>query len=957
MKKALLCLLLIISLGSICARTAGLAFIEAVKDPAKLYQQALALRDQGVEIYYYNQGGFLVGLDSAKYVNVSQTFSTDGNLYLVGSPDGTLPQLPPDAGTALLQIGSVILLGTPLDEVALRQKIRYPFTHLELTPMRLPEAQSKSNFNPSHSVELQSLVNAVEVDSVVSHIQGLQDFGTRYCRADNRLAVSQWIRDRFISFGVPNVELHQFSWQDTDQYNVVATIPGCVYPDEYIIVGGHHDSINMDDPFLNSPGADDNASGTAACLEMARVMMASGYQPRRSIRFVTFAAEEHGMFGSYAYAYYAVVNGMNIRLMINHDMIANNTAAPGDWQVRLMPYEGSMEHSFRAQSITSLYTSMQTYFGTLNFHLSDGVPFWYVGYNVIYFFEHEFSPHYHSGDDIVANIDGNYCTEVIKASTAIAATFADLPQTPENLVVRDYGDGQSLHVAWDLSTDPTVSHYRVYWGNDQDDIANNYVDCTGNSYVLSGLNEATEYLIRVASVDACNNESVGAMGRGIPLVIPLTPAEFMDSPQRHCVKLSWQANGEYDLAGYKIYRSTAAEDPGSLLVTVAPSDASYRDHDVNGGLHCYYYRIFAFDHDGNMSAGSQVIRSRPASMDQGVLIVDQTRGASGSDILNPSDEMVDDFYDDMLEGFDPYLIDLEEVEDLKVADLGIFHCVIWHSNCRPDFVSGSAHNDALRGYIQLGGKVFFSVYYPGRRFEQSYRYPATFEAGRFVHDVLGIGEVDFKVQSRFKTALPLQEQYPIIEVDPLKCRPDMNNHIKGVEGMTPTDSAIAIYSYSSDYDNNSDEGYLNGKAVGIRNEYGYGAAITLSFPLYFMDADSAKALVQYVLNHDFVVPNPDEDTGLTPAAGLSLSLPSPNPFSNSMSITLRTKDFSKPTSLKVYNQRGQLVRTLLQDSPLNVEVFNWDARDNLGRKVSSGVYLLQAKQGKHSVSKKIVYMK
>ena len=73
---------------------------------------------------------------------------------------------------------------------------------------------------------------------------------------------------------------------------------------------------------------------------------------------------------------------------------------------------------------------------------------------------------------------------------------------------------------------------------------------------------------------------------------------------------------------------------------------------------------------------------------------------------------MDDFYDDMLEGFDPYLIDLEEVEDLKVADLGIFHCVIWHSNCRPDFVSGSAHNDALRGYIQLGGKVFFSVYYP-----------------------------------------------------------------------------------------------------------------------------------------------------------------------------------------------------------------------------------------------------
>ena len=958
MKKILLSLFLIISLASICAQTSNLAFIEAVKAPTELYQQALALQGAGVEIYYYNQAGFLVALDSAKNVSISQTISTDGKLYLVSSPDGSLPQIPPDAGTPVLKLGNVILLRSHLDGINLRQKIRYPIMPLELTPMRLPEAHPRSSFNPSPSVDLQNLVNAVEVDSVVSYLQGLQDFGTRYCFADNRLAVSQWIRDKFLSFGVPNVELQQFSLENTDQYNVVATIPGSVYPDEYIIVGGHHDSLNQyDDPYLSAPGVDDNASGTAACLEMARVMMAAGFQPKRSIRFVTFAAEEWGMVGSYAYARYALENEMDIRLMINHDMIGNNTADPDDWLVRLMPYEVSMEHSLRAQKITSLYTDMQTYFGELNFPASDGAPFWEAGYDVIYFFEHEFSPYYHSGDDTVENIDEHYCTEVIKASTAIAATFADMPQPPANLVVQDSGDGQSLRLAWDLSPDPTVSHYRIYWGTDHYQMMDNYIDCTENGCVLSGLNAGTQYLISVSAVDAGNSESLGTTGTGKPLATPLIPTGLKDSPGRRYVQLSWQPNDEYDLAGYQIYRSTDAEDPGSLLATVNAPETSYRDTNVIGGLHSYYYRVCAFDHAGNLSAGSDAIRSRPLTMNQGVLIVDETKGGNGSSIFSPTDEMVDEFYAQMLAGYEPYVIDLEELDELKLADLAIFSCVLWHGNDQQDIMGASAYKDFIREYVELGGKVFFSVYHPSSAFELNNGYPATFDPGKFIHDVLGIKAADFTNQTRFKTASPLQADYPLIQVDPLKSLAALNHHINKVEGLTPTDAATAIYAYASDFADDSTQGYLNGQAVGIRNDYGYGTAITLSFPLYYMVADSAKALVQHVFRNDFAELYPSELGGNAPAANLSLSLPSPNPFSGSVSITLKANDYAKTASLKIYNQRGQLVRTLLNDKPLNVEVFNWDARDENGRKVSSGIYYLQAKQGKHAVSRKVVYVK
>ena len=958
MKKLLLSLLLIFTLTCLCAQTANLAFIEATKAPNKLYQQARALQDAGVEIYYYNEAGFLVSSHSAKGISISQTLSTHGKLYLVSSPDGALPQLPPDAGTPVLQLGNVILLQTSLDEIALRQKISYSFMPLQLTPLQLPEAAPHSSCKVSVVSDVQAIVNLVEANSVRSHIQSLQDFGTRYALADNRLAISQWIKDRFLSFGITDVELHSFEWRNTTQYNVVATIPGSVYPDEYIIVGGHHDSINMyDDPYLGAPGADDNASGTAACLEMARVMMAGGFQPQRSIRFITFAAEEFGLWGSKAYADYADENNLNIRLMINHDMIANNSADPGEWLVRLMPYEGSLEQSYFACNITANYTTLQPYLGNLNSTSSDSAPFWQAGYNVAYFFEDEFSPHYHSSDDIVDNIDPAYAAEVIKASTALAAHFAKMPDAPSNLRVQDQGDGQSLRLSWDEPQNQNIGNYRIYWGDNYIDMTDNHVDCTGNSYILSGLDEGLEYVVAIASVDAENLESFGITGTGTPLLKPLTPAEFTDSPQRRSVQFTWRPNDEYDLAGYKIYRSTSVNDPGSLLATVAAPDTAYQDTNVSGGLHSYYYRICAFDHDGNLSTASDTIRSRPLTMNRGVLIVDETIGGSGSTVFTPTDEMVDEFYADMLAGYEPCVIDLEEFEDLKLADLGVFSCLLWHGNDQADISGAAAYTDILRQYVELGGKALFSVYHPSSDFEMNAGYPASFEAGNFIYDVLGIAEVDFTTQSRFKTALPLLNEYPALQVDPIKSLPALNHHIPRVEGMTPTDNATAIYAYAGEYDDDSAQGYLNGLAVGIKNDYRLGSAITLSFPLYYMETDSAKDMVQHVFRHEFAELCPAESGSNAPAARLSLSLPAPNPFSGSVGITLKANDYTKNTSLKIYNQRGQLVRTLMQDKPIGVEEFSWDARDENGNRVSSGVYFLQAKQGDQSLTRKMVYIR
>ncbi|MCE9556495.1 MAG: M28 family peptidase, partial [Planctomycetes bacterium] len=107
--------------------------------------------------------------------------------------------------------------------------------------------------------------------------------------------------------------------------NVVAELPGTTTPDNIYIIGAHYDHISGD-----SPGGDDNASGTAGLLEAARIL--SQYQFESTIRFIGFNAEEDGLLGSHNYVHNQVIpNGEVIKGMINLDMILrpSSNSSPG----------------------------------------------------------------------------------------------------------------------------------------------------------------------------------------------------------------------------------------------------------------------------------------------------------------------------------------------------------------------------------------------------------------------------------------------------------------------------------------------------------------------------------------------------------------------------------------------------------------------------------------------------
>ena len=133
---------------------------------------------------------------------------------------------------------------------------------------------------------IQEHISLISTDSIKSYIDKITDFKTRFMLADNRKEIAQWFVDKFKSFAYDQIAIDSFqntiewpmqngknvtSWQ----YNISAIFPGSVTSDTICVLGAHYDCMIMGpgtDPYKFSPGADNNASGLAVCLEIARVL-------------------------------------------------------------------------------------------------------------------------------------------------------------------------------------------------------------------------------------------------------------------------------------------------------------------------------------------------------------------------------------------------------------------------------------------------------------------------------------------------------------------------------------------------------------------------------------------------------------------------------------------------------------------------------------------------------------
>jgi Zn-dependent M28 family amino/carboxypeptidase len=170
----------------------------------------------------------------------------------------------------------------------------------------------------SLSAQTEKIVAQISPDRLAATVKTLAGFGTRSSSSSHYPEARKWIQDQFKSYS------GRFVVTIEDSVNVVAVLPGAMEPEKQIVVGGHYDSINQKDKRLEAaaPGADDDASGTAVVLELARVM--SQYHFRKTIVFVAFGGEEIGLIGSTRFAARAKLAKEQIEAVFNNDIVGSN---------------------------------------------------------------------------------------------------------------------------------------------------------------------------------------------------------------------------------------------------------------------------------------------------------------------------------------------------------------------------------------------------------------------------------------------------------------------------------------------------------------------------------------------------------------------------------------------------------------------------------------------------------
>jgi len=200
----------------------------------------------------------------------------------------------------------------------------------ERTKSPVQSAAESSQWDPF----IQSIVSNVSQEEITATIRRLQDFGTRYSYSDSCRAAAEYLSERFSRLDL-SVSYDLYEHEGQTLANVVAVRHGRTDSSQICVICGHYDSMNdSGDPWTIAPGADDNASGVGAVVEAARVL--SSYDFNSTLFFLCFSGEEQGLIGSEHFAEWASDNGVDIRSVINVDMIAYVADPPHDsWDVNI----------------------------------------------------------------------------------------------------------------------------------------------------------------------------------------------------------------------------------------------------------------------------------------------------------------------------------------------------------------------------------------------------------------------------------------------------------------------------------------------------------------------------------------------------------------------------------------------------------------------------------------------
>jgi beta-phosphoglucomutase-like phosphatase (HAD superfamily) len=274
-----------------------------------------------------------------------------------------------------------------------------------------------------------SLLAKVDKGRLAETVGALAGFGTRWSYSPHIDRVAEWVHDRFVASGYPAgaaTRYQSFAMPGSSPQRNVLCGPADGSTG-FVLVCCHYDSVS-DAPATTAPGADDDASGVAAVLEIARLL--KGVHLTRGVMFAVFGGEEQGLFGSSACAEVAAAESWPIDLVVNLDMIAY-TSHVGPPRI-VVEYDQGNKHPGNDAAAKTFGLLMAQAAGDYTLleveHTdiwnSDYIPFEEKGYPCIGVYDADENPHYHKSSDTPDHIDNDRLAEVTKLVLATVLQIA-----------------------------------------------------------------------------------------------------------------------------------------------------------------------------------------------------------------------------------------------------------------------------------------------------------------------------------------------------------------------------------------------------------------------------------------------------------------------------------------------------------------------------------------------------
>ena len=367
---------------------------------------------------------------------------------------------------------------------------------------------------------LRDILRQIDRRQLENTVRTLASFGTRHTLSSQTDpsrgigAATSWIFDQMQSFaadsgGRMTVELQSFVQQPgpripapTTITNVLATLHGSTNPERVYVISGHIDSRVTDvlDATSDAPGADDDASGVAVVLELARVL--SKRAPEATIVFTAVAGEEQGLFGSAFEAAAYKAAGADIQGMFSNDIVGSSTAEEGTRDphtLRLftegVPTSETASQVAIRQAVGGEVDGVSRQLGRFVksvaeneatdmrvrviyrrdrfLRASDHVSYLQQGYPAARFTEpHENFAHEHQNTrtesgvqfgDLIDFVDFAYLERVAKVNAATMWSLAQGPGTPKNLRVLTQALTNDTDLSWTRASEPDLAGYEVVW--------------------------------------------------------------------------------------------------------------------------------------------------------------------------------------------------------------------------------------------------------------------------------------------------------------------------------------------------------------------------------------------------------------------------------------------------------------------------------------------------------------